>query len=102
MPVLLAYSVLKGAAVLQVDKAYKLLEAFSQGEVEGRACVTKQTAEGVAWRESQELFELPVSEYTQLQKCQVVSSSSKLQDYIPKKQKSLLEAPHHSMTRPGR
>ena len=57
--------------VLQVDRAYKLLQAFQDGEVEGRACVDNQIATGAAWRESQELFELPVSEYIHLQKCQV-------------------------------
>ena len=56
---------------MQVDRAYKLLEAFKSQEVEGRACVAKQLADGTAWRESQELFELPVSEYTQLHRCQV-------------------------------
>ena len=55
----------------QVAKAYKLMEAFKAGEVEGRACVAKQIADGNALRESQELFELPVSEYSQLQRCQV-------------------------------
>ena len=60
--------------VLQVERANKLLQAFKDGEVEGRACIARQIAIGAAWRESQELFELPVSEYTQLQKCQVSDS----------------------------
>ena len=59
------------APVWQVDRAYKLLEAFQTGEVEGRQCIAKQIAEGLSWRESQELFELPVMEYNDLQKCQV-------------------------------
>ena len=48
-----------------------MLDAFGNGEVEGRPCVPKLIAEGKAWRESQELFELPASEYGQLDKCQV-------------------------------
>ena len=57
--------------ILQVTWAYKLLEAFKNGEVEGRACVAKQVANGDKLRESQELFELPVSEYRPLRECQV-------------------------------
>lgn len=57
----------------QVDMAHGLLEAFRSGEVDGRANVAKQISDGNSLREFQELFELPVSEFTQLQRCQVHS-----------------------------
>lgn len=58
--------------------AYELLEAFKGGEVEGRACVSKQIMDGNALRESQELFELPVSEFSPLQRCQVCRSTQRV------------------------
>jgi hypothetical protein len=55
----------------QVDEAYELLEAFHHGTVDGRVNLTAMITESEALSESQDLFELYVSDYVHLTRCKV-------------------------------
>ena len=56
---------------LQVQPSYLMLDAFHHGHVEGHMSVTSIMAESEHLRESQDLFELYVSDYIMLTRCKV-------------------------------
>ena len=56
-----------------MGEAQRLLDAFADGQVEGHASLNQQLAEGAVLHKNQELFELPVSEYQSLARCQVMT-----------------------------
>lgn len=59
------------SCALQVQPSYLMLDAFHHGHVEGHMSVTSIMAESEHLRESQDLFELYVSDYIMLTRCKV-------------------------------
>ncbi len=56
---------------MQVKAAYRLLDDFHHGHVDGHPSVTALMEEAEQLRKQQDLFELYVSDYIFLQRCMV-------------------------------
>ena len=54
-----------------MEPAYAAIAAFQEGGLEGRPSVTEMLQEAAGLREHQELFEITVSEFLPLTRCQV-------------------------------
>ena len=59
----------RSVEAVQVKAAYRQLDAFHHGMVEGRSSVTALLAESAALQNSQDLFELYVFDHLQLTRC---------------------------------
>ena len=59
------------AGLPQVQPAFKDMDDFLEGSVDGFPSLASLDAEGAGLRESQDLFELYVSDYVTLARCRV-------------------------------
>jgi len=69
-----------------VEPAYAAIAAFQEGGLEGRPSVTEMLQDAAGLREHQELFEITVSEFLPLTRCQVcghVVADSQRQQICP-------------------
>ena len=56
---------------MQVEPAYAAIAAFQEGGLKGHPSVKEMLEEAAGLREHQELFEITVSEFLPLTRCQV-------------------------------
>lgn len=66
------------ACFLQVAAAYKLLDSFQHGSVDGQPSVSALMEEAVQLRKQQDLSELYVSDYVFLQRCRVGAGNTRM------------------------